>query len=215
MGQAVGSQQYVVMAGAHDPVNPGEGVGTDIGDIARSRALRDAGAKVDGDAIQRMGIGNLRAAVAGGIRSLRAAASRDGVVAAAALKGVVDVGLNLDVLSVVRAGLIEARRDIDIGEIRAAHRFDRAQYIAADGCIPCDAARGHIDGNAAGRVAVVSSVAPGAAINVVVALEPLDDVVAGKAKNRIRLARSQQRIRTRGAVDNSGRIDCYDLGLRW
>ena len=95
-----------------------------MGNVVCCSAVRRPGAKIDGDAIQRVRIRNLRAAIAGRIRTLRAAASRDGIVAAAALKGVVYALLDLNILSVIRAALIEADRNIDVSEIGAANRFD-------------------------------------------------------------------------------------------
>src|SRR5258708_6803644 len=107
MGFAVGSQQGVVKIGADDPVDLREGVGAHMGNVACCCSMRGTRAKVDGDAVQGVGIRNLRAAVASGIRSLRAAASGDDIVAAAALERIVDARLDLDVLSVVGTGLVK------------------------------------------------------------------------------------------------------------
>src|SRR5947208_2492941 len=122
--------------------------------------MRGAGEKVHGDAVQSVNVGNLGAAVAGGIGGLRTAASGDGVVAATALERIVDARLDLDALRVVQAVSIEQGRHIDVGKIGTANIFDRTQRIGADRSISGDGAGCHIDTDAcrAGGIAVIREV---------------------------------------------------------
>ena len=169
MDQVVGSIQRVVEIGAQNRVHRSKSVVAYMRNVVDCRPLRRTGAKVDGDGIQGVRIGYLRAAVARGIRSLRTGASGDVVVAAAALEAVVDAQLDRNILSIIRAGSVEASRDIGVVEVRAANVFDRAQRVVPDRCASRDGTRRHIDGDALGSVAVIRNVASRAAIDLVVA----------------------------------------------
>jgi hypothetical protein len=56
MGHTVGAQQGIVKIGTDDATDLGEGVGAYMGDVVGCRAVCSAGAKIDGDAVERMEI---------------------------------------------------------------------------------------------------------------------------------------------------------------